>query len=346
MTIDWQQIDEAPRLLMQAELKPIQGTRFQPTGFPDLGAAAYDAPGKGRVVLVESAQSMANRLESVCWDEASASTHAALEGMPYVAVALPGKRQAVSIKEAHRLNSPYFITAQDEDGVTLHQRVLEGSGYEAGHEVDIRKLAKAVLHVDPNAVLHGVFFSNVRDGRLRMKRLVSAFIEASEVELAESGMVKNSTFDPTGQVERAWIKDLDNSDIKAMGYEKPGDYRNRLNETVQNIIGHKTEYTAERITAYFNLDLAQIRAYGLGESAERFLVTLALWKVRRFLETGLRLRTACDLDMDGDLKVTQPEGFDVPPTLELEADLPGLIKACAGLFANPPVTELTFNKGK
>ena len=94
--------------------------------------------------------------------------------------------------------------------------------------------------------------------------------------------------------------------------------------------------------------MAQIRAYGLGESAERFLVTLALWKVRKFLETGLRLRTACDLDVCGDLEVTRPEGFAVPPTGDLEDDLPGLIEACAseGLFADQPVTELTFSKGK
>ena len=113
-----------------------------------------------------------------------------------------------------------------------------------------------------------------------------------------------------------------------------------------NVPFHRTEYTVKRITAYFNLDLAQIPAYGLGENAERFLVTLALWKIRRFLDTGLRLRTACDL-VAGDLRVTRPdEGFTVPPTSELESALPGLIQACAGegLFADPPVTRLTFQR--
>ena len=80
MTIDWQILDNHPRLLMEAELKPIQGTRFQPTGFPDLGAAAYEAPGKVDMVLVESAQSMANRMEAVCWDEASGLTAFRAEG--------------------------------------------------------------------------------------------------------------------------------------------------------------------------------------------------------------------------------------------------------------------------
>jgi hypothetical protein len=35
-------LKDQPRLLLKAALKPIQGTRFQPTGFPDLGAATYD----------------------------------------------------------------------------------------------------------------------------------------------------------------------------------------------------------------------------------------------------------------------------------------------------------------
>ena len=41
----FQELRDKPRLLMQAELKPLQGTRFQPTGFPDLGASGK-YPGK------------------------------------------------------------------------------------------------------------------------------------------------------------------------------------------------------------------------------------------------------------------------------------------------------------
>ena len=31
----------SPRILLEATLVPLQGTRFQPTGFPDIGAATY-----------------------------------------------------------------------------------------------------------------------------------------------------------------------------------------------------------------------------------------------------------------------------------------------------------------
>jgi CRISPR-associated protein Csb1 len=73
-----------PRLLIEVDLAPIAGTRFQPTGFPDLQAATYQSADGKEMLLVESAQSMANRLEAVCWDEADEKPVAALDGLPYV----------------------------------------------------------------------------------------------------------------------------------------------------------------------------------------------------------------------------------------------------------------------
>ena len=176
-------------------------------------------------------------------------------------------------------------------------------------------------------MIHGVFLEKL-DGRARLQRCLSGFIEAHDVHPVDSGGVKN---DRIAQNPRGL--GFNQGEGARLGYG--------------NVPFHRTEYTAESITAYFNLDLAQIRAYGLGENAERFLVTLALWKVRKFLDTGLRLRTACDLDMAGELEVNKPlNGFIVPPTLELEANLPALIQSCAadGLFVAPPVTELTFQR--
>ena len=72
-----------PRLLLKAVLKPLQGTRFQPTGFPDLGAATYDSADGKKMLLVESAQSMANRLEAVCWDTVVDDWVTPLKGLPH-----------------------------------------------------------------------------------------------------------------------------------------------------------------------------------------------------------------------------------------------------------------------
>lgn len=356
MAIELEQLNGEARLLMEARLKPVQGTRFQPTGFPDLGAAVYDAPGENgnatQTVLVESAQSIANRLESVCWDDATSSPHSTVAGVPYVSVALWDSGDATnSLLEAHRLNSPYIMS---DDAFAQRFRSdarLPRGGGSAGARRRRRQtnaeaeaepatengqvgifsriaLAKAVFKYDPGSILHGVFLEKL-DGRARLQRCLSGFIEARQSKVADSGGVKNDRVAPAPS-------SLSEIGLKVSATEGYG-----------NVPFHRTEYTAKIITAYFNLDLAQIGAYGLGENAERFLVTLALWKVRKFLDTGLRLRTACDLAVVGELEVTRPvNGFVVPPTAELETDLPALIQACAadGLFANPPVTELTFQR--
>ena len=92
MPIDFEALKSQPRILFEVPLKPVMGSRLQPTGFPDLGPATYDAPdGKSGTVptlLVELAQSMANRLEAVCWDEGEGKIAPELDGLPYVQVLL------------------------------------------------------------------------------------------------------------------------------------------------------------------------------------------------------------------------------------------------------------------
>ncbi len=318
MSLDLQSLNGSPRLLLEASLKPVQGSRFQPTGFPDLGAAEYPSPyGEGRMLLVESAQSMANRLEAVCWDEVNDDWQPPLRGLPVVKV-LDGDGQPLtnSVLEAHRLNSPYILEGKDTTVLDMLKHKL--ADLEEGR-VDIRKLVATLLRVDTNAVLHGVFLAkkDLAGGRLRLPRALSAFIEAEDVKVAASGGVKNDAVNPSGDT------------AKGFG----------------NVPFARDEYVAPQITAYFNLDLAQIRAFGLSEAAQQLLTALAFYKIRRFLETGLRLRTACDLDLVK-LTVTRPEAFELPSLAELESALPGLIEAVAteGGFNEPRVTEITYGK--
>lgn len=107
------------------------------------------------------------------------------------------------------------------------------------------------------------------------------------------------------------------------------------------------EFTAKSITAFFSLDLAQLRGYGLGDDAWKLLVALSLWKVRRFLDSNMRLRTACELELlDGDkpIHAKRPDGFTLPSAKDLAEAIGDLIKKCKPLFAQPAITELTWNK--
>ena len=104
-------------------------------------------------------------------------------------------------------------------------------------------------------------------------------------------------------------------------------------------------WVAANIVAYFNLDLRQIRAFGIGDEAERLLIAFALFKIRKFLSVGLRLRTACDLDVTR-ITATRPEAFSLPSLSDLETELPALIESVAagGVFGEPRVLTITYGK--
>jgi CRISPR-associated protein Csb1 len=316
MALDFFDLSNVPRLLLEARLKPIQGTRFQPTGFPNLGPATYEGPNGTRMLLVESAQSMANRLEVVCWDKTVDDWVLPLKGLPLVKVLdNKGRPFTNTVLEAHRTNSPYILEGQDKTVFDLLKREL--AEMEQG-PMEIKKLASVLLRLDTNALLHGVFLakSDLAGGRLRLPRALSSFIESEDAREAQSGGVKNDHVNPSGDT------------AKGFG----------------NVPFARSEFTAPKITAYFNLDLAQIRGYGLGDSVTKLLIALALFKVRAFLEAGLRLRTACDLECDS-LTVTRPQGFSIPERAALEKALPDLIEAVADAQRWPKdrVTRVTWS---
>ena len=282
-----------------------------------MGPAVYERPDGTRMLLVESAQSMANRLERGCLSGNGPRIAPELEGLPYIVAELGGdtKAETSSLIEAHRLNSPYIISDKG-----FQKAFMERAGYAAGKPVDWVKAAKALFFYDPNSLLHGVFLANLGDGRIKVPRALSAFIEAEDVREAASGGVKNNPIDPAGKMRA--------------GSEPDNVYG--------NVPFHRIEYTARRMTAYFNLDLSAIAGYGLGPVARELLVALALYKTRVLLDGGLRLRTACDLCPDGAVKVVSPPGYSLPDREELLSLVRKGIKACAGkgLFSKPPVTML------
>lgn len=321
MPLDLAPLKNSTRLLIEARLQPLQGTRFQPTGFPNLGPARYSAPDGQEMLLVESAQSMANRLEATCWDLANDTWVEPLAGLPYVKV-VDSKRENLtnSVLESHRLNSPYILEGADQSVLMMLKQEL--ASIKEGR-VDLRKLAEIVFRLDPNSLIHGLFLAKneLAGGRLRLPRALSSFIEASDVKSATSGGVKNDSVNPSGETNKGF----------------------------GNVPFSREEFSSPNITAYFNLDLAQIRGYGLGGPATDFLVAFALYKIRSLLDGDLRLRTACDLKLDGEPEVTAPVGFKLPTKDNLEENLPGLIGAVKDqkLFADPPETEVTYRpKGK
>jgi len=204
MSLDLFSLSNAPRLLIQTKLKPLQGTRFQPTGFPEIGAAQYEGPHGENMLLVESSQSLANRLEEVCWDKVANDWVKPLRGLSVIKVNdRDGKPLTNSVLEAHRINSPYILEGKDK---TVFDRLKsELASMEEGF-VDLRKLASVLLKLDSNALLHGVFLAKkeLAGGRLRLPRSLSGFIEASNIKVAASGGVKNDGVNPSGDTSKGF----------------------------------------------------------------------------------------------------------------------------------------------
>lgn len=320
MTIDLFPLANAQRLLFEIQLVPLQGHRFQPTGFPNLGAATFQTK-DGQCLLIESAQSMANRLELTVWDSDKQDVKEDLKGISHVRVERDGKFLTDTILESHRLNSPYLL--QESSETFLKKLKAELGGLETG-PIDRKKLAEALLKYDVGSLLHGVFLAKkeLAGGRLRVARALSAFIEADGVRVAASGGVKNDHVNPSWPKEEV---------AKGFG----------------NVPFARDEYTAERITLYVNLDLAQLRGYDLGTEVERLLILLALYKLRALLDDNLRLRTACDLRVDPNaqnpLCAALPGDFSLPGFETLKHELKGAITACKDKM---PGDTATFNKQK
>lgn len=321
------------RQFFDITLAPVAGSRFQPTGFPDIGAAEFRRPVKvnGEVewrdaLIVESAQSMANRLEGIGWDEAADEPVRVLRGLPYIRVSAAddGRYLTSSRTEAHRLASA-FVKDSVLDGRDMKEIIKEALGLRDDTPIPHRQIAAAVFRLDPLCLIHGVFFAESAStwpGQPKIPRALTGFIEALDVERAISGGVKRDAVRHKMSTEAGGT---------AEGYG--------------TVPYHRVEYTAAAITASFVIDNAQIAAYGLGEPASRLLETLARWEIRALMDRGLRLRTACDL-APVDRELMDRSGSALPAAAELESELGKLIAECRDELGGGEPLEVVWGGGK
>jgi CRISPR-associated protein Csb1 len=229
-----------------------------------------------------------------------------LAGISHITVLRKGEFLTDSMLESHRINSPYLLEGSDKTFANALKAAL--GGLEEG-PINRRKLAEVLLQYDVGSLIHGVFLAKkeLAGGRLRVSRALSAFIEASGVRVAASGGVKNDHVNPSG--------------VTKEGYG--------------NVPFARDEYVADSIVCHVNLDLAQIRGYGLGENVEQLLILLSLYRLRRLFDGDLRLRTACDLEPIDRTRIsaTRPLDFVLPSLTEIESALKSSITACGGQMA-------------
>lgn len=313
------------RLSIDVRLQPAQGARFQPTGFPDVGAAVFERPigddGWQSCLLLESAQSMANHLEATAWDRGEQQPVPAFAGLPYVRVAdAAGEYLTSSRTEPHRLAAA-FVKDAVLDGTEMRTVIRERLGLRDDAPLAPRQIAAAVFALDPMCLVHGVFFAEsakVWPGQPKIARAVTSFVEAHDVRSAVSGGVK----------------------------------RDDVRHTVEGTAGategygfvpfHRTEYVAREIVASFSVDLDQIASYGLPARGAALLRTAAQWEIRRLLDGGFRPRTACDLVM---VDASAVEGA-LPSLDALTGELASLIDECTDLLGDGQPLEVVWTSKK
>ncbi|MDE0117067.1 MAG: type I-U CRISPR-associated RAMP protein Csb1/Cas7u [bacterium] len=275
------------REMYTIDLRAVPSDRFQPTGFPDLGAAKFQKPAGPNnewvdAILVESAQSMANRFEAVGWSEEHQEPVAALLGLPWVKVVAKddGRYLTSSRTEAHRLASAFVKDSDTADGRDMVDEIRNRFDLADDTPISPSKIASAIFALDPLCLIHGVFFADKRwPGQPKIARGLTGFIEATDVREAYSGGVK-----------RDGVRhNLGDGGGTAEGYG--------------SVPYPRTEYTARSIALYVSIDVGQMEAYGLSTNATKLLLAIARWEVRSILDLGLRLRTACEFEPinDGDL---------------------------------------------
>lgn len=304
-------------------LTPEPSGRFQPTGFADLGAALYDQPRPDgdpvKMLLVESVQSMANRLEGTGWNSLENQPVQELALLPWVRVmAKSGEYLTSSRTEAHRLASA-FVRNSTLDSNDFLDILEKRFGLEQDRPVNHRQLARALFRLDPINLIHGVFFA-VKEWphQPKITRAITAFIEAEDVREVHSGGVK------TDDVRRRTAGTKGGS---AEGYGM--------------VPFPRVEYTAARTTLHVAIDVGLLNSYGLSAEATQLLDTITRWELASLLSGQLRLRTACSFRLAED----PPDPFSDPSSLAQE--IAQLARQCPELEDADAVTEVVWNpKGR
>jgi CRISPR-associated protein Csb1 len=280
-------------LCIKAKLVTKDGrTYLQPTGFPDIGACIFkDAQGQVHC-LVESEQSMTNRLEGVCMSDAGEWVDT-WKSLPLIEVQdESGQRIATNLTEPHRIASSYIL--EGKIGQTVFKDILwkaigmQGKADDARLLLDGRaRLDKVIFALDPSALLHGYQFVQTSFVGMRQPRILHARLEATlgGDEEVNYGMVKVDTIEPQAASQKGANKGQS--------------------------IAPKNRILWQDITATFELDLLALKHLHLDDDQKKFLLSLALWKIDAFLSDlpsfdprsrqilgALRLRSDCHLRFD------------------------------------------------
>jgi len=313
------QLMAARYLSLDVELVPLGAPTIQPTTFANTGTSFYDSPDGDLAAVVDSVASLANQLELTIWDEARSSPTDAVAALPWVKVVdKNGSYYTSSRRAAHRLNAAAVmngtVAANGELFGERLRRALDEPASPPSH-----LLASVVWEHDPLALIHGVWFPGIWEGRARLTRALSARIDARDVQ--------------TQSVQVGGQKTRD-------ALDEPGGTQDLGFQTVRGEAPYYTgEISARRIVGSLLLDAGLLRSYGLGAERERALIATGLLQIGELIAAWPRRRSRCVLKVR-DVIVREPDGFELPPLDALRAECAAACEtATDGRVAEPMIVH-------
>jgi len=313
-------------LVLDVELEPAGSPTIQVTTFANTGPSFY-VDREGRLsAVVDSVASMANQLEATVWDELGGQPVEAVAPLPWVRVLDGGDRTSTTSRTAaHRLNAHSIMSGAVDGTGELFETMLSGRLGEPTPPI-ARPLADEVWSLDPLAILHGVWFAGIWDGRARMPRALSGRIDAHDVQTQSVQVGGQKTADTLEEIEHR--------------------QRGAEGKTVAGEVPHHTsEVSAACIVARLLLDVRLLRSYGLGEAREHALAAVGLLQIAELLAAWPRRRSRCALEV-AEVTVRRPEGFVIPAVDELRAATRALCSAATGSEADADPVVVRFSPKK
>ncbi len=303
-------------LALDVELEPLGAPTIQPTAFANTGPSFYEAPEGDLAAVVDSVASMANQLELTIWDEAACQPAQAVAALPWVKVVdAAGDYYTSSRRAAHRLNAGALMNGVVEPDGKLFADRLKRLLSDAKPPL-VHRLTEVVWEHDPLALVHGTWFAGIWEGRARLTRALSVRIDARDVQ-SQSAQVG-------GQKTRDAL-------------DEPGGTEDLGFQTVRGEAPYYTgEISAGRIIGSILLDAGLLRSYGLGEACERALLATALLEIGELLAAWPRRRSRCALRVQ-EVRVREPEGFELPPLVELRAECKAACETATGVSTADPL---------
>ena len=312
--------NDTRRIQLEYILVPAYGKTFTPTNFPSLGPAEFSTMNENNTkhiknLIVESSQSLANHFEDTILADNKIDILPLFSTMPHVIVKdQDGNFITNTLIEPHRINSPYVIRSEKI------QELMEK--HLSDRIINVGNFAKFLAKYDVNSIIHGVFLSQMFSGRYQLGRLLTASIHATDINSVHYKAVKIDRYDPTG-------KQNGNNGAKG-GYG--------------NVLYEKAEYTAGKITMYVDIDVGRLLSYGLSNSLNELIYTIILYKLKKFTNDFISLRSNCVFKVKKQ-NIIIPKLFKKLPSVKiLEKDIQRLLKLCIAkklCTANPTVVKIS-----